>query len=73
MIEKDGQWGKYWSHKTTDQNYPKGYCNGKVPKPNDQELLAKILTGQEEIKDLLLSLGARKPVKPSVNTKPLPF
>lgn len=34
MYEKEGQYGPFWSHKTTDENYAgsKGYCNGKPPK-----------------------------------------
>lgn len=32
MVEREGQYGSFWSHKTTDPKYPSGYCNGKPPK-----------------------------------------
>lgn len=32
MSERDGQYGPFWSHRTTDATYPKGWCNGKPPK-----------------------------------------
>lgn len=38
MEEKTGQYGKYWSHRTTDTNYPKGFCNGKVKQAPVQAL-----------------------------------
>lgn len=29
LIEREGQYGVFFSHKTDDPDYPKGYCNGK--------------------------------------------
>lgn len=39
MTERDGKWGKFFSHKTTDPNFESGWCQGKEPKKDPIEMV----------------------------------
>lgn len=83
MTEKDGQWGKYWSHRTEDKNYPKGWCNGKPPKesPNAIQsqaldvILNKIIKIESRLDKMALFLSGQVETKPATKDekKDVPF
>lgn len=54
MAERSNAKGTWYSHQTNDAKYPKGWCNGKEPKKNNDELIEQIAKDVAFMKDNLM-------------------
>lgn len=66
LTERQGPTGSFFSHKTDDLGrFPKGWCNGKLPKPAYTPYMAQ---KAEEIRQIIPQQGqTREPVEEKVD------
>jgi len=49
MDKREGQYGVFFSHRTDDPKYPKGWCNGKEPKKGADERQEEVIKALRQV------------------------